>query len=178
MSPSRFPYLSCDIFPKSKIYNVFYRLRGTFFYPSPLVLPCTSPKRGKFGWYIKNIYKNLLILPSPYITFAPKITFLPWLEMGTFYQIWPPSFCPFIPPKQGKFEGHIKTCHLCISPPYVTLAPKIIFIPWFMGRWARFYQFWPPFSPFSPKNKVNLSNISKVVICASYLPHMWNFLQE
>ena len=96
-----------------------------------------------------------------------------------FYPFWPLAF-PLMSPKQGKFGWYIKSCHGRILPTYnVTYAPKITFILWFIGGWARFYPFWPPVKPtLCPRNKVNVGDISKVVTCASYPLLMWHIPQK
>ena len=73
-----------------------------------------------------------------------------------------------------------KSCHLCdLSTSHVTYSLKITFILCFIGWWVQPILPPPPplappfFAPICPPNKVNLGDISKVVICASSIPHLF-----
>ena len=85
-------------------------------------------------------------------------------EMGKLWSILTPGFASKCP-KQGNFGWYIKTSHLRILPTsHVKYAPKITFIQWFIGRWARFYPFCPPVLPqYAPQTRSILVIYQKVL---------------
>ena len=144
----------CDICSKNNTFIVNYPEMDTFW---PNLIPGFDPllgKQGKFGRYAKpdHFYMFLISL----VTLSPKIKFTLWLigRWARFDPFWP-LFCSFTPPRQGKFGWYMKPCHLHIFPTsHMTFAPTMMFILWFIGRWAHFDPFWPPFLTLSaPKTR-------------------------
>ena len=127
--------------------------RWALFYPFwPPVLPPQAPKQSKFEWYFKSCH--LCIFPTSYVTYSLKITFIPcFIGRWARFTHFDPRFYPNMPPKQGRFGWYFKSCHIHISPTsHVTYSLKTTSIPFFIGRWARFYPFWPPVLPqYAPK---------------------------
>ena len=123
-----------------------------------LVLKC--PEYFLLRYYDQYISIDLIYqkLPSEDITFLScdiesnnNIYSVLYRGKGKFV----PIVTKLLPLNQDKFGWNIKVCHLRILPTsHVTFTLNIIFLAWFIGRWAGFYPFWPPFlPPYAPETR-------------------------
>ena len=155
LTPAYLTHVSCDICHKNNIYSAIYREIGTFLHIlTPAFVPLWPQNKVNLG-----DISNHVTFPSyqPLMWPLPQQWYLycDWSGDGHVLTHFDPFFCPFTHPKQSKFGWYMKPCHLYIFPvSHVTFAPKMIFILWFIGRWARLDPFWPPFlTLYAPKTR-------------------------